>query len=100
MTLMTAACLCAFAFLTFWRRGLVADRSAKFQAMSNQTRIRCNGTRVRQLRIQQSMTQEKLAAMSKVNHRTIQRAEDSASLQLDTLASLAASLGVTVGELS
>jgi transcriptional regulator with XRE-family HTH domain len=46
------------------------------------------------------MTQEKLAAMSKVNHRTVQRAERSASLQLDTLASLAATLGVTVGELT
>ena len=46
------------------------------------------------------MTQEKLAAMSKVNHRTVQRAERSGSLQLDTLASLAATLGVTVGELT
>jgi transcriptional regulator with XRE-family HTH domain len=46
------------------------------------------------------MTQEKLASMSKVNHRTVQRAERSESLQLDTLASLAATLGVTVGELT
>lgn len=38
--------------------------------------------------------------MSKVNHRTVQRAERSESLQLDTLASLAATLGVTVGELT
>jgi transcriptional regulator with XRE-family HTH domain len=46
------------------------------------------------------MTQEKLAAMCKVNQRTVQRAERSESLQLDTLASLAATLGVTVGELT
>jgi transcriptional regulator with XRE-family HTH domain len=46
------------------------------------------------------MTQEKLAAMSKVNNRTVQRAERGQFLQLDTLASLAAALGVTVGELT
>src|SRR6266446_2767027 len=68
--------------------------------MSNPTRNRCNGTRVRELRVRQSMTQEKLAAMSKVSHRTVQRAERSEPLQLDTLASLAATLGVTVGELT
>jgi hypothetical protein len=46
------------------------------------------------------MTQEKLAAMSKVNNRTVQRAEGGELLQLDTLASLATTLGVTVGELT
>jgi transcriptional regulator with XRE-family HTH domain len=68
--------------------------------MSNPTKIRCDGDRVRELRVLQGMTQEKLGAMSKVNHRTVQRAERSQSLQLDTLASLAATLGVTVGELT
>src|SRR4029077_11411689 len=68
--------------------------------MSNRTRIRCNGARVRQLRVQQSMAQEKLAAMCKVNHRTVQRAERSESLQRDTLPSLVATLGVPVGELT
>jgi transcriptional regulator with XRE-family HTH domain len=68
--------------------------------MSNPAKIRCNGARVRQLRVEQSMTQEKLAAMSTVNHRTVQRAERGESLQLETLASLAAALGVTVGELT
>src|SRR6516164_1379267 len=68
--------------------------------MSDPNKVRCNGARVRQLRVQQSMTQEKLAAMSKVNQRTVQRAEGSASLQLDTLASLAATLRVTTGELT
>src|SRR6516164_4208673 len=67
--------------------------------MSNPTKIRCNGAQVRQLRVRKSMTQEKLAAMSKVNHRTVQRAERGEFLQLDTLASLAAALGVIVGEL-
>jgi hypothetical protein len=38
--------------------------------------------------------------MSKVNNRTVQRAECGEFLQLDTLASLAAALGVTVGELT
>jgi transcriptional regulator with XRE-family HTH domain len=46
------------------------------------------------------MTQEKLAAMCRVNHRTVQRAERGESLQLETLASLAAALGVTVGDLT
>jgi transcriptional regulator with XRE-family HTH domain len=68
--------------------------------MSNPTKIQCNGPRVQQLRVRQSMTQEKLAAMSNVNHRTVQRAERGEVLQLDTLASLAAALGVTVGELT
>lgn len=68
--------------------------------MSNSTKIRCNGDRVRQLRIQQSMTQEKLAAMCKVNLRTVQRAERGEGLQLDTIASLADALKVTVGELT
>jgi transcriptional regulator with XRE-family HTH domain len=68
--------------------------------MRNSTKMRCNGDLVRQLRTQQSMTQEKLAAMSSVNNRTVQRAEQSEPLQLDTLASLAAALGVTVGALT
>jgi transcriptional regulator with XRE-family HTH domain len=46
------------------------------------------------------MTQEKLAAMCKINHRTVQRAERGDPLQLDTLASLAAAMGVTVGDLT
>src|SRR4029077_5688220 len=74
--------------------------SGEIAGMSNRTRIRCNGARVRQLRVQQSMAQEKLAAMCKVNNRTVHAAERSESLQLDTLASLAATLGVTVGELT
>jgi transcriptional regulator with XRE-family HTH domain len=46
------------------------------------------------------MTQEKLAAMSKVNYRTVQRAERGEFLQLDTLASVAAALRATVDELT
>lgn len=52
------------------------------------------------LRVREGMTQEKLAAMSGVNIRTIQRAEKGGSVQLDTVASLAAALKVTVAELS
>ena len=46
------------------------------------------------------MTQEKLAAMSDVNIRTVQRAEKGEYLQLETVASLAAALKVTVSALS
>ena len=38
--------------------------------------------------------------MCKVNHRTVQRAERGEALQLDTLAGLAAALGVNIGELT
>jgi transcriptional regulator with XRE-family HTH domain len=68
--------------------------------MSSSAKIRCNGSKLRQLRVQQSMTQEKLAAMSKVTQRTVQRAERGEFLQLDTLASLADTLRVTVSDLS
>lgn len=59
----------------------------------------CNGEKVRQLRAELGMTQDKLAIMSDVNPRTVQRAEKNAALQLETLASLAAALKVTVNDL-
>ena len=46
------------------------------------------------------MTQDKLALMSGVSQRTVQRAERGEPLQLETLASLAPALGVIVGELT
>jgi transcriptional regulator with XRE-family HTH domain len=46
------------------------------------------------------MTQEKLAAMSKVDIRTVQRAEKGKRLQIETVASLASALNVTVPDLS
>lgn len=53
-----------------------------------------------QLRTQQGMTQEKLAAMSNLNIRTVQRAEKSEPINLETVASLAAALKVTVLDLT
>jgi transcriptional regulator with XRE-family HTH domain len=64
------------------------------------SKVHCSGTSVTRLRMQQGMTQEKLAAMSNVNIRTVQRAEKSEFLQLETVASLAAALKVTVPELT
>jgi transcriptional regulator with XRE-family HTH domain len=64
------------------------------------SRVHCSGVSVTRLRVQQGMTQEKLAAMSNVNIRTIQRAEKSEFLHLETVASLAAALKVTVPELT
>jgi transcriptional regulator with XRE-family HTH domain len=62
--------------------------------------IRCDGAKLTKLRAQMGMTQEKLAAMSNANVRTIQRAERGGHLQIETAASLAAALKVTVQELS
>ena len=45
------------------------------------------------------MTQEKLAIMSKVDRRTVQRAEQGTRLQMETLASLAAALNVPVAQI-
>lgn len=64
------------------------------------SKVHCSGASVMRLRMQQGMTQEKLAAMSNVNIRTVQRAEKSEFLQLETVASLAAALKVTVPELT
>jgi transcriptional regulator with XRE-family HTH domain len=62
--------------------------------------VHCSGETVSKLRMQQCMTQEILAAKSNVNIRTVQRAEKGGYLQLETVASLAAALNVTVPELS
>jgi len=68
--------------------------------MKNSSRIQCNGQKIRDLRMQKSMTQEKLAHMSDVNHRTVQRAERNQAVQLETIASLAAALQVTVSDIT
>lgn len=68
--------------------------------MSNSAKIICNGARVRELRLQRTMTQEKLATMSNVDLRTIQRAEQGRPVQLETLASVADALRVTVSEVT
>jgi transcriptional regulator with XRE-family HTH domain len=64
------------------------------------SKVHCSGASVTRLRVRQGMTQEKLAAMSNVNIRTVQRAEKSDFLQLETVASLAAALKATVPELT
>jgi len=58
-----------------------------------------NGERVRELRESAGMTQEKLAIMSKVDRRTVQRAEQGTRLQMETLSSLAAALNVPVSQI-
>jgi transcriptional regulator with XRE-family HTH domain len=62
--------------------------------------VHCSGETVTKLRTQLGMTQDKLAAMSNVDIRTVQRAEKGERIQLETVASLAAALKVTVPELS
>jgi transcriptional regulator with XRE-family HTH domain len=58
-----------------------------------------NGEKIRGLREGAGMTQEKLAVMSRVDRRTIQRAERGARLQMETLSSLAATLSVPVSQI-
>lgn len=58
-----------------------------------------NGGKIRELRESAGMTQEKLAAMSKVDRRTVQRAEQGTRLQMETLSSLAATLSVPVSQI-
>lgn len=55
----------------------------------------CNGMQIRKLRAQLGYTQEKLAAMSGVNIRTIQRAENDGPLELETFNQLAQALATT-----
>jgi transcriptional regulator with XRE-family HTH domain len=62
--------------------------------------VQCSGETVTRLRTQLGMTQEKLAAMSNVDIRTVQRAEKGQRMQIETVASLASALKVTVPELS
>ena len=57
------------------------------------------GEKIRELRELAGMTQEKLAIMSRVDRRTVQRAEQSTRLQMETLASLAAALNVPVAQI-
>lgn len=63
-------------------------------------KVRCDGAKLIRLRTQLAMTQEKLAAMSNASIRTVQRAERGGQLQIETAASLAAALKITLPELS
>ena len=55
--------------------------------------------KLRQLRESMGMTQEKLAILSNVSERTVQRAEAGAAMRLDTLSDFAAALEVPLSEL-
>lgn len=56
--------------------------------------------KLRQLRESMGMTQEKLAILSNVSERTVQRAEAGATMRLDTLSDFAAALEVPLSELA
>lgn len=55
----------------------------------------CNGAQIKKLRAQLGFTQEKLSAMSDVNIRTIQRAENGEPLELETFNQIAQALNTT-----
>jgi transcriptional regulator with XRE-family HTH domain len=58
-----------------------------------------DASRMRIIRENMGMTQEKLAILSNVSERTVQRAEAGATMRLDTLADFAAALQVPLSEL-
>lgn len=58
-----------------------------------------DATRMRMIRESMGMTQEKLAILSNVSERTVQRAEAGATMRLDTLADFAAVLEVPLSDL-
>lgn len=61
--------------------------------------MQCDPQKLRSLREQFAITQEKLASLSNVERRTVQRAESGKSISLETLADLAAALRVSPDEL-
>lgn len=56
--------------------------------------MKCNVAKMRAARDRRAMTQEKLAAEAKIDIRTVQRAEAGASLRQETIADIAAVLGL------
>lgn len=66
---------------------------------ANPLNHQCSGEKIRKIRLSLGMTQDKLAAMSNTNIRTIQRAENGASVQIDTVAGIAAALNLTVTDI-
>lgn len=58
-----------------------------------------DGTKLRDLRLQKGMSQEKLGLMTKLNKRTIQRAENGEAVAIETLAFIAEALEVKPDEL-
>jgi transcriptional regulator with XRE-family HTH domain len=61
--------------------------------------MKCDGNKVIELRTKNALTQEALAGKSKLNVRTIQRAEAGDTLGLQTVQELASALGVQHSEL-
>lgn len=59
-----------------------------------------HGEKIKELRSRAGMTQEKLGLMSNVDRRTIQRAEKSTPLQIDSLASIASALNVPLPQIT
>lgn len=70
------------------------DRSSfvGMKTVSHNSERKCRGEKIRTLRIGLDCTQEKMAAMSNMSVRTLQRAEKSGFLRLESVASLAAAL--------
>ncbi|GAB2731924.1 helix-turn-helix domain-containing protein [Streptomyces bullii] len=60
---------------------------------------RAIGNRVRQLRIDQNLTQERLYLAARISRYTLQRAEAGEEIQLSTLLRIARVLGVSLGQL-
>lgn len=58
-----------------------------------------DATKLRQIRESMGMTQDKLAILSNVSERTVQRAEAGANMRLDTLSDFAAALEIPLSEL-
>lgn len=59
-----------------------------------------DSVKLRLVRESMSMTQEKLAILSNVSERTVQRAEEGANMRLDALADFAAALEIPLSELA
>jgi transcriptional regulator with XRE-family HTH domain len=62
--------------------------------------MRCNGVKIRELREKMCITQDKLASLSYLDRRTIQRAEAGSPLSLESLADIAAALKVKVSDIT
>ena len=61
--------------------------------------VKIDGEKLRNLRIDKGYSQEKLAALSNVNRRTIQRAEASNAIAVETLSFIADALDVDISNL-
>lgn len=73
---------------------MVSPPTASAPATARKNSVHCDPQKIIPLRANLAMTQEKLAQMSKVHPRTVQRAEAGHPINLETLADLAAALGV------